>query len=81
MNEQRCSNCKHFIENPNEREDGVGQCRRFPPTVVWASYLKESDTGMEGEVCAFFPRVTISMWCGEHAPIDADGVLNTDHPS
>ena len=48
----RCENCR-FLSNWHD--DVKGECRRYPPQVIWA--LDEEDS--------FFPKVFISEWCGE----------------
>jgi len=57
-----CKTCRFFIEHEND----VGECRRFPPTVVMQQ---------NHETRTVFPRVYENYWCGEHdSKPDADEV-------
>lgn len=57
-----CENCR-FYRPVKDIEDkpGIGECRRFPPTVAMTSDFE----GM-GDWQQAFPMVESSDWCGEY---------------
>ncbi len=53
MEEKECCQCKHFHE-----KDGEGECRRFPPQIIFKDkYIKDT--------LSIFPEVSFYDWCGE----------------
>ena len=48
-----CRNCKYFIEIGVDKNEGYGECRRYPPTV---NVNKDYDV---------FPWGHRTNWCGE----------------
>lgn len=64
-----CSQCKFY--KPQEGNDQLGYCRRFPPTLMFfATQVPSMSGGMELR----FPHASESTpvrndgWCGEHKP-------------
>jgi hypothetical protein len=58
-----CKECKFF--QPGEAVDGkvkTGECRRNPPELVPG---KEPGTVT---YIGYWPKVTVTGWCGEHRP-------------
>lgn len=58
-----CHNCTTWRRLPDEEqtpgEDVLGECRRYPPTVV---VLADADAGP----ASMYPLVLAKDWCGEH---------------
>lgn len=57
MSEQRCENCR-FWSRYSDKHGGVGECRRFPPTI---HPLPDEDHVM----LTFSPNLVYNSWCGE----------------
>jgi hypothetical protein len=66
MGEERCKNCRYWLEKYDEQ----GFCRRYPPVpVVDVSYSEDH----EGKLAAvfstnpdtYFPETVADEWCGE----------------
>lgn len=69
--EPTCSNCVHFLANPQNIR--VGACRRYPPTVVPTPATDQEGKIMitqQGHIVnqptAHFPLVLAQVVCGEH---------------
>jgi hypothetical protein len=54
-----CSSCRHW----KPLEEGLGQCRRYPPTVIQANQLTP-----RGPIVTF-NLTAHDLWCGEHTPV------------
>lgn len=53
-----CLSCRFY----NRISGEGGQCRRYPPTLVWQKYDLDGDWGQD------FPYMGRNEWCGEHRP-------------
>lgn len=53
-----CKDCKYFANYTAFPEEG--DCHRFPPIIE----AKDHDNP-----CDFYPRVNLTNWCGEFAPL------------
>lgn len=62
----RCGNCRHWrrLDDSDQMpaEDVLGECLRYPPTVVGVE---------DGEAIQMLPIVEAQHYCGEHG-----GVMN-----
>jgi proteasome lid subunit RPN8/RPN11 len=61
--EARCRTCRyfeHFVESM------IGQCRRHPPTVLYATRVNPFDSGS----VAYWPVTSVDTWCGEYEERD-----------
>lgn len=56
-----CKSCTYYLRNP-ATDDGIGKCRRFPPTMSYVDRVKP---------IAIWPDVPETRWCGEY---DAEAV-------
>lgn len=56
---QMCATCIYFCQDPDDQyEEGHGDCRRYPPTMV-------GEASEPGITFSDFPSVSVTQWCGE----------------
>ncbi len=60
MERPMCETCPYFVELDDE-EVGVGQCRRYPPSVA-----NHADLDAD-----YWTRTESFWWCGEHPAFPA----------
>lgn len=55
-----CSTCLHW---EREGQEEVGDCHRYPPTVIYAP-----DSEGQGDCFSVFPQTDLTDQCGEFKP-------------
>lgn len=66
-----CSDCMFWVREEDERQ--LGECRRFPPTVLAGETLRDNPESsgfdpLDAEsimIRSIWPITTESSWCGE----------------
>lgn len=66
----RCDGCKFFVKR---EDDSPGNCRRYPPTLLYQPIPMKGVIGKAPEIswehqASNFPLVKQDSWCGEWQP-------------
>jgi hypothetical protein len=62
MTKYVCENCLHWSFEAESGSYKIGDCHRYPPTVIATSDYGDCDIA--------FPQVGATQWCGEWAARD-----------
>lgn len=77
MELQYCENCRFFQQDSTEKEERKGECKRFPPQIVWYDVDKEEyEEEAYDKVHWRFPEVYEYQRCGEWRPILESGNIS-----
>ena len=66
MPEQKCENCRFFIQSPSSEKPYEGGCLRYPPQLSNNEYGRNF----------YFPTVNRGSLCGEWKPILDSGSIS-----
>lgn len=63
--DEKCKTCRFWTQMASD--NSVGACRRFPPQVVYHTWIDHTDK-LAGEERYSLPFTGADEWCGEFKP-------------